>query len=126
MSESMFKNWGDFGDYLRNDPFTPVDIPPANRKADTGKPAMEELPLAALMIVARVMGHGRDKYAPLNWAEPSTATVPRYCAAAMRHIARLQGGEILDPESGLPHLAHAVASLLIGLHHQAGLKATWE
>ena len=36
----------------------------------------------------------------------------RYLAAALRHIVTHRQGARLDDESGMPHLAHAIASLL--------------
>jgi hypothetical protein len=36
--------------------------------------------------------------------------VDRYYAAALRHLPAWRGGEELDPESGLTHLAHALAN----------------
>jgi hypothetical protein len=35
--------------------------------------------------------------------------------AAMRHMRARYGGEILDSESGLPHLAHAACCCLFSL-----------
>jgi hypothetical protein len=40
---------------------------------------------------------------------------PRYFDAAQRHLWAWWEGEARDPESGLPHLAHAVACLLFVL-----------
>lgn len=37
-------------------------------------------------------------------------------AAAMRHLAARAEGVLVDEESGLPHLAHAVCSLLFAMH----------
>jgi hypothetical protein len=90
---------------------------PTNMKADVGKVDMAALPLDALAIVARVFEHGNRKYGLDNWLSQDVATLRRYAAAALRHLMARQRGEILD-ESGLPHLAHAVASLLIALHHE--------
>lgn len=85
------------------------------KKFDTGKPATHLLPPNALLCVAEVLGHGATKYGEYNWA-----TVPdarkRYIAAALRHIfTDMTREQPLDPESGLPHIAHAITSLLFVL-----------
>ena len=79
-------------------------------KLDSEKPRWELLPLKTVEDIVKVMTYGAKKYAPNNWklVEPKE----RYLAAALRHITAWQSGEIIDPESGLPHLAHALTSLL--------------
>jgi hypothetical protein len=53
--------------------------------------------------------HGARKYAAWNWAKGMPWSVPMACA--LRHIAAWQKGEDIDPESGQPHLAHAMCNL---------------
>ena len=89
-------------------------------KHDAGKSRMDLLPFVALESVGHVLRHGADEYGEDNWR-----LVPRwrrrYIAAALRHIAAhctgggLLGGLPRDPKSGLPHLAHAAASVLFVL-----------
>ncbi len=74
-----------------------------------GKAAFDLIPLCTLEDEARVWEHGRKKYAAWNWAKGMAWSVPFGCA--MRHLAAWQRGEELDPESGLPHLAHAMCNL---------------
>lgn len=67
------------------------------------------VPIKPLASVARVYEYGSRKYAPHNWLKGypwSWAT-----DALFRHIEAWRGGERLDPETGLPHLAHAVFHL---------------
>jgi hypothetical protein len=52
---------------------------------------------------------GAEKYARDDWKKGFKLT--RSCAAALRHVFAFLSGETKDPESGLLHLAHAVASL---------------
>jgi len=62
--------------------------------------------------VVRVLTHGAAKYpSDDNWkhVEPLRG---RYLGALMRHVAAWAGGEVTDPESGEPHLAHAVCCAL--------------
>lgn len=79
-------------------------------KHDTNKPRMDLLPFDALAEVARVMGVGAEKYGDDNWrlVEPAT----RYEAALLRHYAAYKSGEVNDPETGLPHLAHMATNAL--------------
>jgi hypothetical protein len=57
-------------------------------------------------MVGLVMHYGAKKYGPDNWKgceEPM-----RYMWAARRHLLAMSSGEANDPESGLPHVAHAL------------------
>ena len=62
-----------------------------------------------LRMLARVYwwgsGHSEAKYPFRNW-EKGFAWSSCY-SAAMRHLNAFWGGEFNDPETGLPHLAHA-------------------
>lgn len=60
--------------------------------------------------VVKVLTHGAKKYADNNWknVEPFT---DRYYAALRRHLALWRGGEVLDKDSGLPHLAHIACNV---------------
>jgi hypothetical protein len=96
-----------------------VDQAAANVKADQAKAPMGDLDLGVLAVVARVFGHGNAKYAEDNHLKPSTASVRRYVGACLRHLEARQRGEMIDPDSGLPHLGHAIASLMIALRHDS-------
>lgn len=83
-------------------------------KHDQDKPMMGLIPPKAELLVASVLTFGAKKYAPENWRlieKPKE----RYMDAAMRHINAHRQGEVFDPESGLPHLACAVTSLMFVL-----------
>lgn len=84
---------------------------PAGLKYDQEKLDWTLLPSEALDDVIRVMDYGRKKYARDNWRYVSDG-YRRYLAAAYRHIAAIHRGEQIDPESGLPHAAHAVCCLM--------------
>lgn len=73
------------------------------------KPDFSLLPLVTLVDEVRVWMWGREKYAAWNWAKgmPWSAAF----ASCMRHLTAWQAGEDTDPESGLPHLAHAMCNL---------------
>ena len=83
-------------------------------KHDGGKPnplLLERDLVHALALVNEVLDHGAKKYAPRNWQHVPNA-LERYDAAARRHRRARDMGETHDPESGLPHIAHEITSLL--------------
>lgn len=88
---------------------SPCDIP-EGQKLDTGKVKYSLVPPLAHEAHAKVVTFGAFKYAPDNWRYVPDAEL-RYLNAAFRHIHSHNRGHIIDPESGLPHLAHAIASL---------------
>ncbi len=88
------------------------------RKDDREKLRFDLIPLAAERSVAAVLTYGAMKYAPDNWRHVPDARA-RYHAAARRHVSAWASGEHLDPESGLPHLAHAACCLLFLLEFDA-------
>ena len=88
--------------------FFPADQP-AGRKHDTGKPPITLLDRDFLEGTAQVMRFGAEKYNRYNWCGGISHT--RLADAAMRHLIAWASGEDLDPESGLPHIDHASASL---------------
>lgn len=76
---------------------------------NTGKPDYSLIPMFTLEGEARVWGYGAAKYKAWNWTKGMAWSVPFACA--MRHMAAWQRGEECDPESGLPHLDHAMCNL---------------
>ncbi len=85
--------------------------PSLGRKFDDEKPRWDLLPWRALGDVSAVLTYGARKYASDNWRYVEGWRW-RYHSAALRHIAAWALGERLDPESRLPHLAHALCCLL--------------
>lgn len=91
-------------------------------KHDIGKPRYDLLPPDAMDAIAQVFTYGAAKYADRNW-EGGMAW-GRLFAAMMRHCWAFWRGEDVDPESGLPHLAHAGACVLMLLAYtQRGIGA---
>lgn len=84
---------------------------PCGTKHDVGKTQWALLPWRELQDVAQVMTLGVRKYSRDNWMHVPSGE-RRYFEAAIRHITARQLGEINDPETKLPHLAHAVCCLL--------------
>lgn len=77
----------------------------------------DKLPLHLFPMTATIYGtlallDGALKYGRANWrAAGVRASI--YYDACLRHISRWFEGEDLDVDSGLPHLAHALACLVI-------------
>jgi hypothetical protein len=83
-------------------------------KDDASKPRPSLLPFRGLDAVLRVLEFGAHKYAPHAWRNVPNGHA-RYVDAALRHLHAYASGEANDPESGLPHLAHAACSVLFAL-----------
>jgi hypothetical protein len=84
---------------------------PPSVKFDSVKLRWDLLPFDAVAGTVSVLTHGAQKYSPNGWQSLPDAR-NRYFAALMRHLAAYQVDELIDPESGLPHLDHAAANLL--------------
>lgn len=63
------------------------------------------IPVYATVEEAKVFGHGGEKYAPYNWRKGYDWSLSY--DAMQRHLNAFWYGEDRDPDSGLPHLAHA-------------------
>ncbi len=63
------------------------------------------IPPVALKMLAEVYTHGARKYGDINYLKGMSFR--RILAALMRHIEAYRAGETDDPDSGLPHMAHA-------------------
>jgi len=93
-------------------PILPSERPrSAGIKFDSGKPEYALIPPFGLDQVVQVLTYGAKKYAPENWRYVEDGP-RRYFDAAQRHMWAIARNEILDPETNLPHAAHAIASLL--------------
>jgi hypothetical protein len=88
-------------------------------KFDNGKDRWDLFPFGAARQIVRVLTYGAMKYAPNNWQLVQNAR-ERYFAAAQRHLVAWHAGEVIDPESRLPHLAHAACCLLFLLWFERG------
>lgn len=93
------------------------------KKYDSGKPRYDLIPPVVLDQLAQVLTYGSHKYGDNNWQNVKPFN-DRYYAAAMRHLQADRAGEVHDPESGLPHLTHALASVAFLLWHQLSVVPT--
>lgn len=94
--------------------FGDLSSKPTNPKDMIGS---DKLPLHLWPEAASIMGclgllDGALKYGRSNWRE-SGVRVSIYIDACRRHLAAYFEGEDTDPDSGLPHLCHALACLAI-------------
>ena len=88
-----------------------IDTKPEGRKYDEGKLRWDLLPWTPVEDAVSVLTFGATKYGEDNWREVPNAR-RRYFAALLRHVLAWYRGEKLDPETGLPHLAHALCCVL--------------
>lgn len=79
-------------------------------KYDQGKTRYDLIPIETIDGIAQVLTMGAEKYGSNNWQNLDDGT-NRCIAAFFRHFQAWRRGEILDPESGLHHLAHALTNL---------------
>lgn len=79
-------------------------------KADQGKPHPSYVPVALIEGVMAVREYGNAKYHdPDNWKQVEPE---RYHQATLRHIlAAWNDPYKIDPESGLPHIAHVATNI---------------
>ena len=80
--------------------------------AGSAKPGIECLPLAPMLEAGQVCRHGAAKYGPHNWRDIAIRP-SAYLSSTFRHLALWWEGQDIDPESGLHHIAHAIAGLAI-------------
>jgi hypothetical protein len=77
---------------------------------------LDLVPPQTVQAIAEVLGFGAAKYCAHNWMRGIAFS--QLAAGVKRHIASFEMGEETDPESGLPHLAHALCGLTF-LHYHA-------
>jgi len=71
-----------------------------------GKPGVDQIPPEILLEWGDVFSFGERKYARDNWKKGTDWH--QFYGSALRHLLKWWNGEDIDPESGLPHLAHAI------------------
>jgi len=84
-------------------------------KFDQDKLRWGLVPWKEMEDVVRVLMKGASKYSDDNWMK---VDLKRYKDAILRHELLYQGGEIIDKDSGLPHMAHVVCNALFIMWHE--------
>lgn len=85
-------------------------------KHDGGK-RRNLFPVRALNATNDVFTYGANKYSAGNWHQGAGFDWDRLDDAFERHMQAWRLGEDVDPESGHPHLAHAMCCLAMLLEH---------
>lgn len=93
-----------------------TDLPDDNPKTVHGaaKPGLHAIPVSALLHLGQAMEDGRRKYGLANWRQ-DRVSASTYYNAALRHLMAWWDGQDEAPDSGLHHLAHAMACMAIVL-----------
>lgn len=89
------------------------------KKYDKGKVRMDLVPLSTIKDVAAILTMGAEKYSENSWQELPDFW-KRYKAALLRHLTAIDEGELIDSESGLPHIDHVLCNAMFlswGYHH---------
>ena len=71
-------------------------------KFDDDKIRMDLIPPELFQAVGEVLTAGAAKYGPRNWEKGLKYS--RCIGAILRHLVSFMSGEVMDPESGLPHI----------------------
>ena len=80
-------------------------------KFSKGKRMWNLLPWDTLESVVDVLTAGAEKYSPDNWKHVPNGKV-EYYNSLIRHLRKLENGEFLDADSGLPGTSHMVCCAL--------------
>jgi hypothetical protein len=86
------------------------DISETFIKLDNGKNMLSLIEPQFVLDLGKVVSFGANKYKKDNWKLCTDTS--RYEDALLRHIYAHLSGEKNDPESKLPHLAHASCNLM--------------
>lgn len=87
--------------------------PPSEFKKDNqGKPRLSLIPRQMIDDLIAVLEHGAVKYGDKNYLNCKTPN-NTYTDALWRHLRSHENGEVIDPETGKPHLIHGIANLVM-------------
>ena len=128
MAKEVGQNGEKRGGFKRDNLLSNIKIAPSSDgtiqpgfapKFDSTKVRVDLLPIDPMMQVANVFGFGAKKYFANSYRQGETVAWSRTYGSILRHLFAFWQGEDTDPESGLPHLAHAGTQLFILMEHTA-------
>lgn len=92
--------------------YVPSEYPDDNPKTLLGmaKPPLRFIPPVAILEMGQAMADGGQKYGLMNYREKHVSSSVYY-DAAMRHLLAWWDGEDEASDSGVKHLAHAMACM---------------
>ena len=97
--------------------------PQTATKHDQEKNRLELIPASGIEAAGRAFTYGANKYkehGDHNWA--NGFKWDRIIGSTLRHINAFRSGQDIDEESGLSHIDHAVASIMmLAAHIEEGL-----
>ena len=102
---------------LRPDPYAPSNKLSEGTKHDQGKLRLDLIPPEVERALGEILTFGAEKYADRNWEKGINYN--RVYGALRRHLLAWLSGEINDPESGKPHLWHALCCLAFLVTYEA-------
>ena len=85
-------------------------------KYDTGKNMVSLVEPDFILGLGKVLTHGAEKYEVDNWK--LNTDIRRYKDSALRHLYAYLEGQLLDEDSGLPHLDHLSANIMFLRHFE--------
>lgn len=96
---------------------TSIKIFPKAKKDDNGKPDLSLLPGSAMGEISKAFMYGESRYGRYNFKSHGGMEWTRLIAAIMRHVSAFNDGEDLASDSGLNHIAHAGAGIMMLLDY---------
>ena len=82
-----------------------------SKRYNEGKPEVSQLDPRFVLALADMMTKSAKKYGKYNWALGQEYHTP--FDSCQRHLLKWIGGEDVDDESGMSHLLHAAANIMI-------------
>lgn len=95
---------------LNNSPNGERKVIPLAMRFNEGKPKLSFIPLSLMEDCSRVFTYGAAKYERDNWKKGDYFN--SIMDSTLRHLGKIQEGEYVDEESGLPHLGHVMCNII--------------
>jgi hypothetical protein len=91
-------------------------------KHDSGKNMLSLIDPDFVLGIGEILTFGAAKYEKNNWQK--NTDLDRYKDSTLRHMYAYLNGELIDPESGKPHLDHIATNIMFlrYFEHGKGIK----